>query len=278
MIKKILIFTSLILSSIFVYVYKYNDFDINNVVTTFEESNSIKLVKNGTSSKSVSIKAQFNSNVTAKKVIWSIAWYNSRVTDNINDYVSISSSSDTLTCNVYLNKSFVNRIVLTCTYYYNTSIKATATIHYLGREIANYAPEYDYFLDDEFHPNYCDFGYLYNECQILILDYAYLSQGGSLGGEVYIDFTPYFTFYFSEYVWMDVDLADHSLMTLYELLVEYCNQYAAPLDMVQYNLYNCNLIGFELNYSIIIPNTNEYLVKNQSAIFWVEFPWDYFWG
>ena len=67
-----------------------------------------------------------------KTVSWNVAWTTSN-SANVNEFVSLSISDDTLTCEVNVLKAFTNNITLTCTANSNESVKATCKLDYVGR-------------------------------------------------------------------------------------------------------------------------------------------------
>lgn len=107
-------------------------FNMDSVVVNNGESNKIKLAKYSTDGKSLTIKASIDEEVTDRTVSWKLDWVDGHGSD-FENYVSISSSSDTLTCTVTFKKAFTTRLILTCTSNSNTSVKATAYIDYVGR-------------------------------------------------------------------------------------------------------------------------------------------------
>lgn len=109
-----------------------------DVVADVQNSDMIRLTKmnkisaNGSS---LSVVATITpSYATNKTVSWDLAWKETNSV-SVNDYVGISVSADTLTCNVSFKKGFDKQIILTCTANSNSSAKATCTIDYVGRNV-----------------------------------------------------------------------------------------------------------------------------------------------
>ena len=73
-----------------------------------------------------------------KTVSWSLSWATSS-SGSPENYVSLTVSSNTLTCNVAVKQGFTRQIILTCISNSNKNAKATCTIDYVGRNIDNYS-------------------------------------------------------------------------------------------------------------------------------------------
>ena len=109
------------------------DVFVEEVITLTKRN---KVSNNG---QSLSVKATISpSYVSNKKVSWSVAWKTTN-SQNINNYITLSISSDTLTCNVSVKSAFSKQIILTCTSQSNSSVKATCTIDYVGRNLETYS-------------------------------------------------------------------------------------------------------------------------------------------
>ena len=109
-------------------------FDPDSVVVNSQDNNGIKLAKYSTDGSSITVVATIDEDVTNRNVSWSLEWASSN-SESVNNFVSISNSSDTLTCTITFKKAFTTQIILTCTSQSDTSVKATATIDYVGRNI-----------------------------------------------------------------------------------------------------------------------------------------------
>lgn len=108
-------------------------FNINSVIVNNDINNDgIKLAKYNNGSNSLSVVASIDQQVTNRKVTWGLSWKTTN-SATVTDYVTISNSTDTLTCTITFKKAFTTQIILTCTSQSNTSVKATATIDYVGR-------------------------------------------------------------------------------------------------------------------------------------------------
>ena len=282
-IKKILIFTSLFFSIFFSVGLVKNNFNINNVNITTNSSNKIKLLKNGTTSKSVTIQAILSPSSSTGSVGWFVSWKNS--TGNIgkaNDYVTITSSSDTLTCTVKFVKAFTTPIKLQCTLIGDTSKTASATIDYVGRTINNHYETYDLFTSSEYDIWTMNMFDWRNFLTTYIDIESGLSTGGTLNGYVRYEFSRKFDFYFGNELVYNVDLNNGTdgYYTLLELVHAYIRLYYAPLYDVQNITTSNNVIGIKVNYSISYFDDYTapiYVVENKSMIFWFDYPWDYWW-
>lgn len=154
-----------------------------DVVTDIVDSDLLKLTKrnkvsaNGTA---LSVTATLSpENVNDKTVTWSIAWKTTN-SANVNDYITLTPSADTLTCTVAVKKAFTTQIILTCTSKSNTSVKATCTIDYVGREYPDInvqANNSAYNLDTMTWRNFADS----IESNLAT---SYNSVGGSLVGNI----------------------------------------------------------------------------------------------
>ena len=118
--------------------------DINYLeIITLTKKN--KISSNG---QSLSVKATVSpSYIQDKKVNWSLSWDSSYSfsgwyggAPDVNKYVGLSVSSDTLTCTVSIKQELPCRVILTCTANSNANIKKTCNIDYVSR---NFSPHSD---------------------------------------------------------------------------------------------------------------------------------------
>ena len=109
-----------------------------DVMTEIQDSDMLKLTKRNkvsASGQSLSVSATLAPDwVVDKTVSWSLAWNGSN-SDIVSQYVSITPSSDTLTCEVKVLKEFTTQIILTCKANSKANVKATCTIDYVGRTL-----------------------------------------------------------------------------------------------------------------------------------------------
>lgn len=115
-----------------------------DVVAGVQDSDMLRLTKknkvsaNGTA---LSVSATLAPDwVVDKTVNWTLSWASSN-SGNLADYITITPSTDTLTCTVSVKKAFTTQIILTCTANSNDKVKATCTIDYVSRTLTS---SYDY--------------------------------------------------------------------------------------------------------------------------------------
>lgn len=99
----------------------------NNEIITLSKRKAIS--SNG---QTLSVKATLTPSYANDTVTWSVSWATT-YSQNINNYITLTPSTDTLTCSVKAKSAFSKRIILTCTLVSNTSIKKTCYIDYVGR-------------------------------------------------------------------------------------------------------------------------------------------------
>lgn len=274
MMKKILIFTSVILSFIFVFVYKYNDFDINNVQTTIIETNNIKLVKDAIGQKTSTIKASLNPSNVDGSVSWSLSWKTSN-SNNVTDYVSISKSSDTFTCTITFKKAFTTTILLTCTYSENSSVKAVANIDYIGRDIETYYEHnYDFFVD--WGKANMTFGKLFDYVEMDLVLGLCETVGGSTSAFIEYYFDDTIDFYISNSCVWQIDHTDSTqrAKTLSTIVGEYRAKYMAPVSTLWNLIYSDSVVGFKVSYDIFYDLYGyDYYMGSGTSIIYFKFPW-----
>ncbi len=109
-----------------------------DVVTDIVDSDALRLTKHNrvsASGQALSVTATLSPDyIIDKTVNWSIAWKGTN-SANVNDFITLTPSSDTLTCTVSVKKAFTTQIVLTCSANNNPQVKATCTIDYVGRTL-----------------------------------------------------------------------------------------------------------------------------------------------
>ena len=146
----LLFFVSIISLLTFSSCIKFNCETCGNI----EESELIKLTKrNAISSNgnSLSVKATIlPSYITNEKLSWSLSWNPSYDFSSwyggapkVSNYITITPSTDTLTCSVKVKSSMPTYATLTCTSTRNTSVKATCKIDYVSRNFGAYAELFD---------------------------------------------------------------------------------------------------------------------------------------
>lgn len=111
--------------------------DVGNGIITGVENNSVfKLSTRSVSNNgaSLDVVASFDEHANVNKLVdWSLSWNGS---GNVNEYVSLNVSEDTLTCGVRVLKGFTTQIKLTCTLRSNTNLTAVCNIDYVGRTVS----------------------------------------------------------------------------------------------------------------------------------------------
>ena len=149
-----------------------------DVVTDIVDSDMLKLTKrnkvsaNGTA---LSVTATLSpENVNDKTVTWSIAWKTSN-SANVNDYITLTPSADTLTCTVSVKNAFTTQIILTCTANSNSNVKATCTIDYVDRKFESSQGESDLLGENPYEYTILE---LLNQED----DKNYNTHGGTLDG------------------------------------------------------------------------------------------------
>ena len=134
----------------------------------------------------LSISAIVNPDYAYDKTLeWSVEWATSS-TSNVNDYITLTPSSDTLTCTVAVKKAFTTQIRLICRSKANSMVFAECTIDYVGRTL-EYIPAslpLDYDFTGE---NLSD--YTISELVFDVLGFSfdsskYTTTGGTLSGVV----------------------------------------------------------------------------------------------
>lgn len=124
-----------------------------DVVTDVQNSSELRLTKFNrisTNGQTLSLVATITPSYSTNKTLsWQLAWKESN-SAVVSDYVGISVSADTLTCNVSFKKAFDKQIILTCTSNSNSSAKATCSIDYVGRSVQGFltANNSNYLLED----------------------------------------------------------------------------------------------------------------------------------
>lgn len=107
-----------------------------DVVAGVQDSEALRLIKKNKISANgqvLSVTASLSPDwIIDKTVSWSLSWNGSN-SEIVSQYVSITPSSDTLTCEVKVLKEFTTQIILTCTAKSNDRTKATCTIDYVGK-------------------------------------------------------------------------------------------------------------------------------------------------
>lgn len=139
--KKIILFLSIFVVAIVLTLTIVNHVAINKsakdeFIVDVHDNEQIKLTKrllSGTSQTgsypSIEIVATINPSYAVDKSLdWIVSWVDSSITDNVNDYIEIAYSDDTLTCTVFYKKVFNNQIVLTATSLAKPSINAKCYI------------------------------------------------------------------------------------------------------------------------------------------------------
>lgn len=154
-----------------------------DVVTDIENSEMLSLTKRNKISangQTLSVSATLSPEwVIDKTVSWSLAWKGSS-SGMVSQYVSITPSADTLTCEVKVLKEFTTQIVLTCTATSNSDVKATCTIDYVSRKIyCTHGGEWGDLIG-EVYSEY-KVSDLYNPTNVKNVD-NYTTSGGTLNG------------------------------------------------------------------------------------------------
>ena len=276
--KKILIFTSFIFSCIFCICYKINNFNINNTSFIVEENNKIKLAKIGTTTNSVTLNATVNP-VGSDTLVWSASFKSGN--GNVNNYITISPSSDSFKCTITFKRAFTTQIILTCSASKKSDVKATATIDYVSRNLATtfidefesnliYANSYSITLND----------FIYNFLNMMIDMYCWETTGGSLSGYCYID--SYIRFYLSTSYYIDLTPnSPYWNLTLSEVRNKYCTDNGLGYDGIS-NINNDWTVGVTIKYNVgyNIPGDWDtyYLDGNFSDTIWFMYNWNWFEG
>ena len=123
-----------------------NEKDLNPPLVSVENEEGIRLRQNkvvANGATSTTITATVDSTATVKTVSWSLAWATTN-SASVSDYITLTPSTDTLTCTVAVKKAFTTKIILTCKSNSNTSLTATCTIDYVGRNVATFKPTKDF--------------------------------------------------------------------------------------------------------------------------------------
>lgn len=175
-----------------------NEKDLNPPLVSVENEEGIRLrqnkvVTNGATS--TTITATVDSTATDKTVSWSLAWATTN-SASVSDYITLTPSSDTLTCTVAVKKAFTTKIILTCKSNSNSSLTATCTIDYVGRNVALFKPTKD-FSSLNFYNTTIES--LLNNAGVLTAS-NYTVSGGTLVGTLK-NITPY-------EIWLDAENED----------------------------------------------------------------------
>ena len=112
--------------------------DGDDLMTDIENSDMLKLSKRNKVSANgqvLSVSATLSPDwIIDKTVTWSASWKTTN-SANVMDYITLKTSSDTLSCDVSVKKAFTTQIILTCYATSNSNVKATCTIDYVGKTI-----------------------------------------------------------------------------------------------------------------------------------------------
>lgn len=230
-------------------------FNMDSVIVNEGESNKIKLAKYSTDGSSLTVVASIDPDVSNRTVSWSLAW-NGTGTGNVTDYVTISNSADTLTCTITFKKGFTTQIKLTCTSNSNSSVKAYATIDYVGRD-----------FDTTFTVSGAVLGTDETSGQLFktktVVDYMNLtyykkndttSKGGTISGEVRF-YEPSSAGNITVHLnrsglKFNFNIGDLSSSDLYSSVHQYALNNNKTLSSVLQSIMTDGVIGFELPYSI----------------------------
>ena len=275
--KKILIFTSFIFSCIFCVCYKINNFNINNTSVIVEENNKIKLAKIGTTTNSVTLNATVNP-VGSDTLVWSVNFKTG--SSNVNNYVTISPSSNTLTCTITFKRAFTTQIILTCSASKKSDVKATATIDYVSRNLSNtFIDEFDSNLvyANSYSTTISD---LINRYLSMMIDlYCWETTGGSLTG--YCHIVSYSKFYLSTSYYIDLTPnSPYWNLTLAQARNKYCEDNGLGYDGIS-SINNDWTIGVTVNYNVgyYAPGDWEQsFINGFSESIWFMYNWNWFEG
>lgn len=194
-----------------------------------------------------------------KTVSWSVAWASTN-SKNIDEFVGLSVSTDTLTCNITVKKSFNTQIILSCIAKSNNSVKATCTLDYVGRN-----PQTATSLDYSGDP--------YNKSILDVLNNISSNQFSTNGGTLKGSLSNF------NYLGMVVTMADGKVIEIQDLTqsigdfiedILTNNNYNYTLDEVISRLgtgnvkffgtcdinYNNTLIKSDASFTLIMPIRN----------------------
>lgn len=154
-----------------------------------------------------------------KTVSWSVAWA-STDSNNINDYVSLSISDDTLTCDITVKQAFTTKINLNCVSNSNNNVKANCTLDYVGRTVAFNGSIY---VDGDPHNRV-----ILDLLNSLSINYFY-TTGGTLSGSIsHFDYVGMVLFFEDGKVVEITDLTD----TVGEVIEDILDKYDYTLEEV----------------------------------------------
>ena len=249
-------------------------FDPDSVVVNSQDNNGIKLAKYSTDGSSITVVATIDEDVTNRNVSWSLEWASSN-SESVNNFVSISNSSDTLTCTITFKKAFTTTILLTCTYSENSSVKAVANIDYIGRDIETYYEHnYDFFVD--WGKANMTFGKLFDYVEMDLVLGLCETVGGSTSAFIEYYFDDTIDFYISNSCVWQIDHTDSTqrAKTLSTIVGEYRAKYMAPVSTLWNLIYSDSVVGFKVSYDIFYDlDGYDYYMGSGTSIIYFKFPW-----
>ena len=254
-------------------------FNMDSVVVNNGESNKIKLAKYSTDGQSLTVVASIDEEVTNRKVSWSLSWNGSN-SATVTDYVSTSASSDTLTCTIAFKKAFTTQIILTCTSQSNSSVKATATIDYVGRD-----------FETTLNGTTTSLGTDSTSAQLFrnltaqeLLNYTFYSNkvtnsnGGTLSGIVSFSLVTtkpenisYTNLYLTKNKNLTLSIPVTGDSKIYDILNQAVSERGLSFRSCIANMQNNDVVGFDVNYTI---KYNDNTFKTGTTTIFYNFNWN----
>ena len=240
------------------FANKSNKVD-NTPVVQVQDENGIRLRQNkvAQNTDTLSVTAEVSpADCIDKTVNWSLAWASSNDND-INTYVVITLSTDTLTCTVKVLKEFSTQINLICKSNLDSNVSATCVIDYVSRKFSD-TSQSSFMLNVSNGTMICS---VYGENIKKYLSYCSLT-GGTIAGKIQEDGITVNSFKLN-----NIDVTEYVFGSKGNLTVN---------DMIQYLIDNGTTLDrfsslyFNINFTYkVYYDRNAYLGVSSSTDYWL---------